>query len=64
MKLTKWEAYAFKGKLVRFNNHIIYKIYIKDQNKIIQIKHLKLFKDIIFHIIILLLDFDGKPIFN
>lgn len=35
LKSVKWEVCALKRKLVGFDGHTIYKIYIKDQNKVI-----------------------------
>lgn len=46
LKLAKWEVRALKSKLVEFDNYTIYKIYIEDQNKVIWVKDLQIFKDI------------------
>ena len=43
-KSTKWEARALRGKLVGFDGHIIYSVYIKDQNKVIRVKDLRIFE--------------------
>lgn len=60
----KWEACAPKNKLDRFDSHIIYRLYNEDQNKVIQVKNLRIFKDITFKLVILLLEFERKSIFD
>lgn len=47
-----------------FDNHTIYKIYIEDQKKVIQIKNLQIYKDITFKATTSLLSFDKKPTFD
>lgn len=39
-KSEKWASQALREILIDFNRYIIYKIYIKDQNKLIQVKNL------------------------
>lgn len=34
-----------KKVLVSYNSHIIYQVYIKDQNKVIQVKNFQIFKN-------------------
>lgn len=36
LKSAKWDTRAFKRKLVGYNGHTIYKIYIKEQNKLLE----------------------------
>lgn len=64
LKLAKWEAIALKGKLVRFDSHTIYRVYIEDQNKVIWVKNLQIFEDITSKVTTSLPDFDRKPRFN
>ena len=40
IKSEKWVSQALRGTLVGFDGHTIYKVYIKDQNRVIQIKNL------------------------
>lgn len=35
LKSAKWKVKVVKSKLVGFDNHTIYKVYIKDKNKVI-----------------------------
>lgn len=49
---------------MQFNCHIIYSIYLKDQNKVIQVKDLQIYKNIIPKIIIALSDFNNTLTFN
>lgn len=64
LKSAKWDAKALKGKLVRFNRHTIYKVHIKDQNKLIRVKDPQIFKDNSAQANSTLPDFDGKPTFD
>ena len=45
MKSEKWAPRALKGILVGFDGHTIYRVHIKDQNKVIQVKDLRIFED-------------------
>lgn len=63
LKLTKWEACALQGTLVRFS-YTIYKDYIEDQNKVIRVKNLRIFEDITPKTITSLPDFERKPTFD
>lgn len=45
MKSKKWALKILKDVLVGYNRHTIYQIHIKDQNKVIQVKNLCIFKD-------------------
>lgn len=40
LKSAKWEAHTLKRKLIAFDSHTIYCVYIKDQNKVIWVKNL------------------------
>lgn len=42
LKLAKWEARALRGILVGFDGHIIYRVHIEDQKKIIWVKNLRI----------------------
>lgn len=64
LKLAKWKARALKWKLVGFDCHTIYRVYIKDQNKVILVKDLRIFKNITSKLATLLPDFEKKPTFN
>lgn len=64
LKSAKWEARALKNKLVGFDGHIIYRVYIKDQNKVMRVKNLQIYKDITFKAITFFSDFDGKSTFD
>lgn len=64
LKPAKWDIRALKDKLVGFNRYIIYKVHIKDQNKVIRVKNLQIFEDISTKANSTLLDFDKKPIFD
>lgn len=64
LKSTKWNVRALKEKLVRFDGHIIYRIYIKDQNKVIRVKNLGLFEDTLTKAFLALPDFNRKSMFN
>ena len=45
MKLEKWAPQALKRTLVGFDGRTIYRVYIKDQNKVIQVKDFWIFED-------------------
>lgn len=64
LKSAKWEARTFKKKLVGFDGHTIYRVYIEGQNKFIQVKNLKIFEDITSKSTTTLPNFEGKPTFN
>lgn len=64
LKSAKWEARMLKGKLVGFDGHTIYRVHIEDQNKVIRVKDLRIFEDIISKATTSLPDFDGKPTFD
>ncbi len=64
LKSAKWDSRAFKGKLIRFNKHTIYRVHIKDQKKVIRVKNLRIFEDSSTKTNSTLSDFDGKPTFD
>ena len=45
LKLEKWAPKALKGTLVGYNGHTIYQVHIKEQNKVIKVKDLRIFED-------------------
>lgn len=45
LKTEKWKLWALQKKLVGFDKHIIYRIYIKKQEKVIRIKDFQIYKD-------------------
>lgn len=62
--MAKWDAKALKKKLVGFDEHTIYRIYIENENKIIKVKDLQIFEDISTKAFLALPNFDGKPTFD
>lgn len=44
-KSEKWAPRALKGTLVGYDGHTIYRVFIKNQNKVIRVKDLQIFKD-------------------
>lgn len=63
-KSEKWATRALKDILVSYNSYTIYKIYIKDQNKVIRVKNLWIFEDFKTKASINLLDYQNKPTFE
>ena len=45
MKSEKWAPRALKGTLVVYDGHTIYRVHIKEQNKVIRVKDLRIFED-------------------
>lgn len=45
MKSEKWAPKALKDILVGYDDHAIYRVHIKDQNKVIWIKDFRIFED-------------------
>ncbi len=45
MKSEKCAPRGLKGVLVGYNGHTIYRVHIKDQKKVIQVKCLRIFED-------------------
>lgn len=44
-KLEKWAPWALLGQLVGYDGHTIYRVFIKEQNKVIRVKDLCIYKD-------------------
>ena len=42
-KSEKWAPRALKGTLVGYDGHTIHRVHIKDQNKVIRVKDLRIF---------------------
>ena len=63
-KSGKWVPRALKGTLVGYKSHTIHRVYIKDQNKVIQVKDLRIFEDFETKPSIDLPDYQGKPTFK
>lgn len=53
-----------KKKLIGFDRHTIYRVYIKEQNKVIKVKDLRIFKDTTVKAYLVLPNFNRKPIFD
>ena len=45
MKSEKWVPQVLKKTLVGFDGRTIYRVHIKDQNKVIRVKDLRIFED-------------------
>ena len=45
LKSEKWAPRALKGTLVGYDGHTIYRVHIKEQNKVIRVKDLRIFED-------------------
>ena len=45
LKSEKWATRALKGTLVGYNGHTIYRVHIKEQNKVIRVKDLRIFEN-------------------
>lgn len=45
LKSEKFVLHALKSKLVGFNGYIIYRIYIEEQNQVIKVTDVYIFKD-------------------
>lgn len=45
MKSEKWTPQALRGTLVDFDGHKIYRVHIKEQNRVIRVKDLQIFED-------------------
>lgn len=46
LESAKWKAYPLREKLVGFNGHRIYQVYIEYQNKVIWVKNRWIYKNI------------------
>ena len=58
IKSEKWASRALKVVLVGYNGHIIYRVHIKDQNKVIRVKDLRISEDYETKALTKLLDYD------
>lgn len=45
LKSEKWKPRALRGILVGYDGHTIYRVFIREQNKVIRIKDLRIFED-------------------
>ena len=45
LKSEKWKLRALRGILVGYDGHTIYRVYTREQNKVIRIKDLRIFED-------------------
>lgn len=63
-KSEKQASRALKETLVGYNSYTIYRVYIKDQNKVIQVKDLKIFKDFETKLFTNFPDYKNKPTFK
>ena len=45
LKSEKWNPQALRRTLVGYDGHTIYRVHIREQNKIIRIKDLRIFED-------------------
>ena len=65
MKPEKWAPRVLKRVLVGYDGHTIYRVHIKDQKKVIQVKDLRIFEDYKTKASNELPDYDeGKPTFQ
>lgn len=64
LKSEKFEARVLKGTLVRYNRHTIYRVFIREQDKVIWVKDLQIFEDTSEKTSTSLPEFEGKPTFE
>lgn len=64
LKLAKWDVKVLIEKLVRFDRDTINRVYIENQNKIIKLKNLQIFKNTLNKTYLALPDLNNKPAFN
>ena len=65
LKSEKWAPRALKGTLVGYDGHTIYRVHLKDQKKVIQVKDLRIFEDYESKFSIELPDYsEGAPTFQ
>lgn len=64
LKFKKWQPQALQGILVKYNKYTIYNVYIWDENKVIHIKNLYIFKDYKFKAEIKFLTYQNTHIFQ
>ena len=63
-KSEKWAPKVLKGTLMGYDGHTIHRMYIKDQNKVIRVKDLRIFEDFEIKPSKDLLDYQKKPTFK
>lgn len=63
-KSKKWAPKVLKGTFVGYDGHTIHKIHIKDQNKVMQVKELRIFEDFETMLFTNLPDYENKPTFE
>ena len=64
LKSEKFEARAWEETLVGYDEHMIYKVYIHEQGKVIRVKNLCIFEDTFQKDSNTLLAFDDQPTFQ
>lgn len=64
LKSEKFEAQVWKGTLVGYDGHTIYRVYIRDQGKVIRVKDLCIFQDTFQKNSTTLPAFDDQPKFQ
>ncbi len=65
LKSEKWAPRVLKGTLIGYDDHTIYRIYLKDQKKVIRVKDLRIFEDYATKSSTRLLDYSkGNPTFQ
>lgn len=64
LKSEKWKPRALRGTLVGYDGHTIYRVYIKEQNKVIRIKDLRIFEDYETKVDTSLPDYQFTPTFQ
>lgn len=63
-KSEKWAPRALKGTLVGYDGHTIHRVHIKDQNKVIRVKDLRIFEDFANKPSTSLPNYEDKPTFE
>lgn len=64
LKSKKWKPRALQGILVEYDGHTIYRVYIREQNKVIRIKDLRIFEDFETKVDTNLPDYQYTPTFQ
>lgn len=64
LKLEKFETQALKSTLIKYDGHIIYRVFIREQDKVIWVKNLQIFEDISKKASTILFDFKEKSTFK
>lgn len=63
-KSEKWAPRAFKSTLVGYDGDTIYRVFIREQNKVIRVKDLRIFEDYETKTFTALPDYNGRPTFE